>query len=92
MLVYKYKLPTNGYVEIEMPRMAELLYVAEQNGDLCLWALVDPDAWTVMRRFRIAGTGHAMAPSECEHYIGTVLMSGGLVVWHVFEIRRLPKV
>ena len=53
----------------------------------CIWALVDPNAALVRRRFRCAGTGHFLtdAMSSIDH-VGTFLISQGALVFHLFEI------
>ena len=76
-----------GEIDIVMPRGAELLHVAEQHGTPCIWALVrtgTSDAQT--RRFRIAGTGHPIPDDRIHRHVGSFLMEGGALVFHVFEI------
>ena len=68
---------------VKMPVGAQALYVAEQHGDLCLWALVDDTAELAPREFLIVGTGHDAGAAGS--YIGSALMMGGMLVSHVFE-------
>lgn len=77
--------------DIEMPMGAKVLHAAEQYGQLCIWYHCDPNAPRALRRFAIVGTGHPapplygdIGPEECRH-VGTVIMSGGALVWHIFE-------
>lgn len=42
MVIWKFKLAITDIQEIKIPEGAELLSVAKQNGNLCLWAMVDP--------------------------------------------------
>ena len=87
MRVFKWKLPAASHFELTLPRGARLLTVQEQRGELMLWALVDPEAPTETRDFRIAGTGHLIdEDANTLRYVGTVQMSNGSLVWHVFEI------
>ena len=81
MTVFKYVLPIEDNPTISMPQGAQLLHVADQYGALCVWALVNPEAPPMHRRFRVAGTGH---PEAVGVYVGTALMLGGLV-FHVFD-------
>lgn len=69
--------------EVEMPTGAKLLHVAEQHGQLCTWAEVDPDAPTEIRRFALVGTGHNVP--ENVTFVGTILMMGGGILIHVYE-------
>lgn len=69
---------------LEMPRGAQLLSVHVQGDDICLWALVDSSQPLTPRHFVIFGTGHAIHDVELT-YIGTVMMLGGALVFHVFE-------
>jgi hypothetical protein len=82
-VVWKYVLAPVPEQTINIPVGAQLLHVAEQNGQLCLWAKVDLSGAVVSRRFYVAATGYEM-PSYVEH-IGTALMQGGDLVFHVFE-------
>lgn len=81
--VYKHTLHLDDTVEVVMPQGTELLSVGEQNGMLCLWARVDTRKPKVNRMFRIAGTGH---PAPTGNFVGTVMMHGGALVWHVFDL------
>jgi hypothetical protein len=86
--IYKYPLEVTDRQEVHLPEGAMILHVGVQNGVVCLWALVDPDAWNEHRTFWIVGTGNPMPPTFGEigwiHH-GTVQQ--GLFVWHVWEER-----
>lgn len=86
--VYKYVLRVDDSQSVEMPSGAEILCVQTQRGDVCLWALVNPNNSPEERRFRIAGTGHPADECSANRYIGTVQMMSGALVWHVFEVSR----
>lgn len=74
-------------VNIEMPVGARPLYVDEQRGTVCLWALVNPAAPKETRRFRCAGTGHPINEAEDTlKHVGSWQMRGGAMVFHLFEI------
>lgn len=83
--VFKYIIPMEDKPVIAMPVGAEILSLAVQCELLCLWALVDPDAPMGARKFRVAGTGHAIH-HELGRFVGTALQAGGELVWHVWEI------
>ncbi len=85
-MIFKYPLKITRTQTITLPEINMVIKVAEQNGELMLWALVDPvgeikQAITIM----IVGTGHPIDVKSMEEYayFDTVLMSDGLV-WHVF--------
>jgi hypothetical protein len=84
--VYKYALPVEDIFTLTLPFGAELLHVDEQHGAPCLWALVNPDATSEQRRFRLAGTGHPIEIAKPMRHVGTFFLHGGELVFHLFEI------
>lgn len=84
--IFKFAIPITDLQVVNMPEGAEVLTAQMQGSELCLWALVDPEADRKPRQFRIAGTGHKL-PADPGAYIGTAQMHGGQLVWHVFEVR-----
>ncbi len=82
--IYKYPLKFNDDESVLMPKGAEILCAQMQYGTLCLWALVDPSAELEPRQIEIYGTGNPVEPGH-RHYISTVQLSGGDLVFHVFE-------
>lgn len=84
--VWKFQVNTADEVETRMPRGARVLSVGEQRGVVYIWALVDPAEPTEPRRFRIAGTGHSVAPEHIANFVGAFHMMGGNLVFHVFDI------
>jgi hypothetical protein len=74
---------------IEMPKGARVLSVGEQEADLVLWAIVDPEAPKAKRDFRVFGTGWKINVTELElggwSFVGTVQMKDGLV-FHVWVL------
>jgi hypothetical protein len=85
--VWKFPLPISDRVTVEMPAGAQVLAVQEWNNAPCVWALVDPEAPSQNRFFKIVGTGYALPPLAGE-YLGTVQTHGGQLVWHVFGSRQ----
>lgn len=83
--IYKYHLPIQDEVILDVPNLFRPLYVGEQDGALYLWALVNTGYATTPRRILIYGTGNPVdAASGFDYYIGTVQMSNKLV-WHVVD-------
>lgn len=69
----------------DMPKDAQLLSVREQGDEICMWALVDPEAEKETRHFVGFGTGHDV-PDRPMTFIGTAHLHGGMLVFHVFEL------
>lgn len=85
--IHKYPLQVTDVQEVEIPRFGEILSVQNQNGQICVWALVDTGMPKSTRRFRIYGTGKpANINSPLVKFIGTVQVDEmeGTYVWHVF--------
>lgn len=83
--IWKYELQVTDMQAVEMPQFAELLSVANQNGSLCLWAMVDADKPRDTRHIEIIGTGNPV-PTDMgvdRKFIGTAVINP--FVWHVFE-------
>lgn len=92
MTIWKYILkPT---CTIEMPEGSLILSVQAQlqaDGvleEVCMWVLVDPDLPKVPREFVVYGTGHPVRDDRVEKFLGTVQLSGGKLVFHVFEVPK----
>jgi hypothetical protein len=87
--VFKYRLPELGLFELALPSGAEILHFDSQgNSGLFIWALVDPEAAPVDRRFRLVGTGHPVTLRADQRlaYVGSTLVDGGNFVFHLFEV------
>jgi len=85
--VFKYQFVANDYVTFGLPIGAEILTVQEQKGNLCLWALVDPNEhWIENRVIRMAGTGHPIDDVAQYRYINTIQLLGGELIFHFFEV------
>lgn len=85
MKVFKFDLPLEDIASIRMPRGAEVLYVAAQDGVPRVWALVNPTAPKESRNFRVAGTGHPIGKAVGRH-LGSFQLHDGALVFHVFEM------
>jgi hypothetical protein len=71
---------------IAMPSGAQVLTVQVQAGIPQIWAVVDPKAPIVERRFQVVGTGHPFEMKPSHKYLGTFQMHQGLFVYHLFEV------
>lgn len=85
-------LPVKDLVKIEMPMNAEIISCKIQNGNICLWAIVETDTPYEERTFRIAGTGHPLelqyVTREDMTYIDTIVGFMGGLVFHIFEVKQ----
>ena len=97
MKIYKYPLEITDRQVIPTGYLAAYpLSVAEQNGQLALWAYMDDKSIPQLRDknntyelvVEIVGTGQNF--DETMRYVGTVVMSNGFV-WHVFAESRVKK-
>jgi len=80
--IHKYPFPISGSFALLMPAGAKPFRVDMQNGDPCLWAMVDTAATMYMHRFYVLGTGGPI-PDDAGKYIGTFQQDP--FVWHVFQ-------
>jgi len=85
--IWKFSFHNFPSTNIMMDPEAQVIHVAYQHGVICLWAMVNPDAVQVVRKFRIFGTGFDFDPNGL-NFIGTVLTADEQFVWHVFEEAR----
>ena len=87
VMVLQYPLPS---LITELPRLPGGFHdVGEQDGQLFLWAVVDPKQELVDVPIEVYGTGRDMARfihGEIREHIKTVHMRDGLV-WHVFQTK-----
>lgn len=83
--IWKYCLEITELQRVDMPADSQILSVANQNGTLCLWLLVDVSAKVSPRWFEIIGTGNRLNMNLGieRKFIGTVQIDA--FVWHVFE-------
>lgn len=83
--IYKYKLELADVQPVNMPMNAEILCAKVQDGNICIWALVDSNAPMIRRVIEIIGTGNPIADvGRSRKYIGTVEQNP--FIWHIFEV------
>ncbi len=83
LTIWKFPLPIGDDVRVRMPRHARVLSVAAVRDEVFLWAIIDPAEPEVSRPFSVRGTGHELG--EVGEYVGTVVLLGGALVFHVFD-------
>jgi hypothetical protein len=83
--IWKFPLEITDSQDVQMPAGAEVLGIAEQYGELCMWAIVDTDADLEARSFAVVGTGNPI-PDDVVYVSSTRMPVGDVIaVWHVFE-------
>ena len=85
-----WKFEVSPATRIQIPEDAQVLSAKFQNGRICIWVLVDPDAPIVKREFEVYGTGHPIQDADDLRFIDTVLVDNGQLIYHVFE-RNLAR-
>ena len=87
LTVFKYPVKLEDRFALDIPRGGEILTVDMQAEKPQLWALVNPEAYTEKRYFRVAGTGHPIKfNKEDLKFISTFQMMKGALIFHVFEL------
>ena len=84
--VWKFELPIDDVLTIDLPFGAKVLSVGQQSNKVMIWAQVNPQAPTLPSTFRIAGTGHRIANPERWEFRGTAFLHDGGIVLHVFQL------
>lgn len=83
--VWKYTLDAKDIQELETPAGSKILSVHAQRDEICIWALVDTfEPGYETRQVYIAPTGRDSGYVEGKVFLGTVLLEGGSLVFHVF--------
>lgn len=91
--IWKYGIKQNGthntsfpasVFEVQMPEGAKVIYVGEQNKDICLWVIVNPQAPMVPRYFDVVMTGEERDIFGMNQYVGSAQVDW--IVGHVFEV------
>lgn len=82
--IYKYQVFTLDRQTISLPRGAKILDVRPQDGQVQLWALVDPaESWETVE-LRVVGTGHDFPDADDWAHLSTFQLDGGGLVFHAF--------
>lgn len=86
--IWKYPFDVNDVVKLTIQKNAEILTLQTQQGQPCLWALVDPKEETVEKTFEIYGTGHSIDnnPTNKRKYVGSFQIFNQALIFHMFEI------
>lgn len=82
--IHKYPIKLQDEFTVRLPRGAEFLHLATQDGIPQMWWLVDTDEKPEERLFAVLGTGNPADHVSAVDYLGTFGMKP--FVWHVFRI------
>jgi hypothetical protein len=84
--IWKFPLEMVEEQTISMPSGTQILCVQTQRELICLWGVIENhNANDEKRVIRIIGTGHLIPTYEKLTYLGTVQLTFGNLVFHVFE-------
>lgn len=83
--VWKAVLRPTDMQKIMVPIGAEMLCAREQDGQICVWYRCNPSAPMEAREIAIVGTGRPAPSGADDRYLGTAALSGGALMFHVFE-------
>lgn len=71
---------------LKLPLNSTILFVANQHNNLCIWyECLNSNDLTSDRLIYIIGTGHEIPIDLRMNHLGSVLMAGDNLVWHVYE-------
>lgn len=96
MTIYKHTLPFQDQILIALPEGAEVLTFQNQNEKACIWVRCNPKAPSVVRHFRMCGTGLPCDDGSWVNAAGNVVttklkciasaqFNDGQLVFHLFE-------
>ncbi|MBC5835798.1 hypothetical protein G6N05_05310 [Flavobacterium sp. F372] len=79
--IWKFPLKPIDVNRVQMPVGSQILSAELQDGVICMWALVDPEAEIEIRKFGLIGTG-AFIKQEKSVYIATLQLDK---IWGTFN-------
>jgi hypothetical protein len=82
--IWKATLQPLDMQSIMVPAGAEILCAREQFDRICIWYRCDPSAQLSPRNITVVGTGHPSHNID-GRYLGTAMLGGGQLVFHIFE-------
>ena len=87
--IFKYQLPILEEVELELPIGAEVIRIDDLGGIIWLWAIIDDESKTEIRKFYLYKTGGSMADLPMKYLgCGAVYIQMELMLY-VFEEVKL---
>ena len=91
LTIWKFPFEIKDEFEIEIPEEFTVLSVQVQDGQPCIWAVVNPTSPKMRQGFILRGTGHPFSGNlkyaegnPIRSYIATFQTAEGRLVWHLF--------
>ena len=86
-LIWKFEVPAQTNVSIELPHQGEILSVGYQGDFIYIWVKFSEEYKDRLdiREFEIYGTGHPIPSGVKRKFIGNVHMYNNTLVFHIFE-------
>jgi hypothetical protein len=81
--IYRYEVPVDDEWH-EVKLSSEVLHVGCRTPDVIEFWAWRRDGLQIPRSFRVVGTGQPLATEPMKH-VGTTLVPGGELVWHLME-------
>lgn len=82
--IYKYELTKESCQTVRLPFGYQILSTLEQDGKLCIWAMVDPENKnTTPVDINVYYTGEPITDMNNKTFLGTIISSNSLV-YHIF--------
>ena len=87
MKIYKQKIDTPGFFDLELPEGSKILSFQLQEPCPTIWYKCDPNPSNPkeIRHFVLIGTGEDI-PRNTKEYIGTIQLGKYGLVYHLFEL------
>lgn len=82
MRIWKYVVNMIGLTEIQIPEGSEFVKVGLLNGEICVWAIVDPDKPNTTRKILSVWTGDEAG--SILNYIGIAKVES--TIYHIVEV------
>jgi hypothetical protein len=82
--IWKKQLPNKGQNIVYVPEGYEILHVAEQNDNVCMWYCCEPGNPLVECKVFVIHTADLIPDNG--RYIGTAISKSGNLVHHAFVI------
>lgn len=86
MRIFKYPITSDRFQPVWIQRGSKILSIQLLNGELQLWALVDPAQPMEIRQLARYYTGSTDVPTDPGEYIATVQSEHGDHVDHFFDL------
>lgn len=83
-VIWKKALLPQGVQSVMIPYRAKILCAREQGDEMAIWFTCNPEAELTMRHIVIVPTGGE--PPTSARFLGTCSLSGGALIYHVFEL------